>query len=409
MAAPTSLRNALVLVHRWFGLAAALFLFVAGLTGAVISWDHELDGWLNPQFFEARTQGQAKPAFELAARVEAADARVRVSYLPLNVEPGHALNMSVSPRVDARTGALFEPGYNQVAIDPATGEIQGQREWGAISLDRENLLPFLYKLHYSLHLPQIGTFELGIWVFGLIAIGWVIDCAIALWISFPSAAAWRKSFAFRFRKGGYPLVFDAHRSGGVWLWPLLLIIAITSVSMNLGNEVTRPVVSWFSTLSPSPFASRTPAEPTKPIEPRLGFSQAVSLAEQEARRRGWTLPAGGVFYSADFGIYGVGFFEPGNDHGDGGLGNPWLYFDGLDGSVAGEVVPGEGSAGDLFMQLQFPLHSGRIAGVWGRALMSVLGLAVATLSVTGVVIWLRKRRARAVRLSIASSPYQLQS
>ncbi|MGA0610255.1 PepSY-associated TM helix domain-containing protein [Caldimonas sp. KR1-144] len=388
------MRRALVLVHRWFGLAAAAFLFVAGLTGAVISWDHELDGWLNPQFFEARSEGPAKPTLELAAQVEAADARVRVTYLPLNVEPGHALGMSVAPRVDPKTGALFEPGYNQVAVDPATGEVQGRREWGAISLDRENLLPFLYKLHYSLHLPEFGAFRLGVWLFGLIAIGWVIDCAIALAISFPSPAAWRKSFAFRWRKGGYPLVFDAHRSGGVWLWPLLLIIAITSVSMNLGNEVTRPVVSWFSTLSPSPFASRAPAPLNQPVEPKLGFAQAIALAKDEASRRGWTLPAGAVFYSPDFGIYGVGFFEPGNDHGDGGLGNPWLYFDALDGRPAGEVVPGEGSAGDLFMQLQFPLHSGRIAGVAGRALMSVLGLSVATLSVTGVVIWLRKRRAR---------------
>jgi uncharacterized iron-regulated membrane protein len=43
----------MVMLHRWFGLAAALFLFVSGLTGAVISWDHELDAWLNPQLFQA--------------------------------------------------------------------------------------------------------------------------------------------------------------------------------------------------------------------------------------------------------------------------------------------------------------------------------------------------------------------
>ena len=34
-------------VHRWMGLTVALFLIVAGLTGAVISWDHEIDEWLN--------------------------------------------------------------------------------------------------------------------------------------------------------------------------------------------------------------------------------------------------------------------------------------------------------------------------------------------------------------------------
>ena len=37
------MRFAFVLAHRWLGLALATFLFVAGLTGAVISWGHELD------------------------------------------------------------------------------------------------------------------------------------------------------------------------------------------------------------------------------------------------------------------------------------------------------------------------------------------------------------------------------
>jgi uncharacterized iron-regulated membrane protein len=48
------MRSVLVLLHRWFGLATALFLFVAGATGAVISWDHELDEWLNPQLYPSR-------------------------------------------------------------------------------------------------------------------------------------------------------------------------------------------------------------------------------------------------------------------------------------------------------------------------------------------------------------------
>ena len=46
------------------------------------------------------------------------------------------------------------------------------------------------------------------------------------------------------------------------------------------------------------------------------------------------------------------------------------------------------------MQAQFPLHSGRILGLPGRILISTMGLVVAALSVTGVVIWYRKRRAR---------------
>ena len=91
----------------------------------------------------------------------------------------------------------------------------------------------------------------------------------------------------------------------------------------------------------------------------------------------------------------MGFFRAGDDHGDGTLGNPYLYFDGRTGRPAGDYLPGQGSAGDIFLAAQFPLHSGRILELPGRILVSCLGLLIATLSATGVVIWARKRKARA--------------
>jgi len=388
------LRRILVKLHRWFGLGAAAFLFLAGITGAVISWDHELDARLNPGMFRARTAGAPKPVAELIARVESADPRVRVTFAPLEIEPGHTLMVSVAPRIDPGTGRAFEPGYNQVALDPSTGEIQGRREWGRASLSRENLLPFLYKLHYSMHLPRKGGIELGVWLMGLVALAWVADSFIALTISFPAAAAWARSLRFRWREGGSRLVFDLHRSGGVWVWPLVLMLAVTSVGMNLNREVMRPVVSWFSDLSPSPFANRPMAGPARPVEPRIPMAQVLDLARAEARNRGWTAPAGGVFLSTEFGVWGVGFFERDRSHGDGGLGNPWLYFDSRTGEAAGSDVPGTGSAGDLFMQAMFPLHSGRLLGTPGRILMSMMGLAIAMFSATGVMIWARRLRGR---------------
>jgi uncharacterized iron-regulated membrane protein len=93
-------------------------------------------------------------------------------------------------------------------------------------------------------------------------------------------------------------------------------------------------------------------------------------------------------------LFGVGLFSPGDEHGDGGLGNPWLRFDATTGTYLGAELPGQGSAGDVFLQLQFPLHSGRIAGTAGRVAVSVLGLLIVLLSVTGILIWARKRRAR---------------
>jgi len=388
------MRPALVLLHRWFGLATAVFLFIAGATGALISWDHELDAWLNPQLFHAHSAGQpALPGLELANRLEKADPRLRVGYVLTATEPGHTALMSVEGRIDPASGKPYELGFNQVALDPATAQVQGKRQWGDISLRRENLLPFLYKLHYTMHIPDGWGIELGVWLMGLIGIVWTLDCVIALWLSFPNWRSWRKSFAFRWRQGGHKLNFDLHRSGGVWVWLLLLVLAVTSVSMNLNTQVMRPLVASLSPLTPDAFSSRTPRPPEQAVEPRVSREQVLALAQAEGRRRGWTQPAGGVFYSSAFGLYGVGFFDAGNDHGDGGLGNAWLYYDAVHGAPAGDRVPGSGSAGDIFLQAQFPLHSGRILGLPGRILISLMGALVAMLSVTGLLIWLRKRRA----------------
>ncbi len=390
------LRGALVALHRWFGLFIAGFLFVAGLTGAIISWDHELDEWLNPDMFHARSGDLAAThtPLQLANQLEADDPHMMVTWLPLDREPGHTLTMFSRATLNPQTGKAYPQEFNQMAVDPVSGEIQAKRFWGAVSLSRENLLPFLYKLHYSLHIPDGFGLELGILLFGIVGIVWAIDAFIALWISFPKLASWRKSFAFRMKQGPYKRNFDLHRSGGVWLWLLLLMLAITSVSMNLNYQVMRPLVSIFSELTPRPFMVRMPRAPDEPIKPVVSREEVLRLAQAEAVQRGWREPAGAIFYSPEFGVYGVGFFEVGHDHGDGGLGNPWLYFDGPDGKFLGAEVPGTGTAGDIFMQAQFPLHSGRILGLPGRILISIMGLVVAILSITGIYIWLKKSRAR---------------
>lgn len=397
------LRPTLVLLHRWFGLVAAIFLFIAGSTGALIAWDHELDGLLNPRFHEA--QHPERPALsplELAARFEASDPRLRVRYMPLALEPGEALSLFVEPRVDPASGQLHDLGFDEVVLDPATGEVQGKRRWGIPSLARENVMSFLYRLHYSLHLGDpLSMLPLGMLLMGIVAVAWTIDAFVAIVLSFPSKKTWRKSFLVRTSQGAYRFNFDLHRAAGVWAWPLLLVLAVSAVALNLGDQVMRPLVSLFSPLAEDPMRRVIP----EAGEPKLERADAIERAREAATARGIVAPPGSVFYASLAAAYGVGFHEPGAGHGDEGLGVPWLYVDARSGELLGAHVPGEGSAGDVFMQIQFPLHSGRIAGLPGRILVSLLGLLVATLSVTGVIIWARKRIAneRTARARVASA------
>jgi uncharacterized iron-regulated membrane protein len=150
--------------------------------------------------------------------------------------------------------------------------------------------------------------------------------------------------------------------------------------------VFRPAMSLVTPLTKSPF---DPTEARAAADPRVSFATVVASARDEAARRGWQRPFD-VFHSPEFNMYGVGF----GDHHAAGIGVPYLYFDAQTGHVQGQTVPGHGRAGDVFLQWLFPLHSGQIAGLPGRILISLSGIAVAVLSVTGVVIWAKKRRGR---------------
>ncbi len=164
--------------------------------------------------------------------------------------------------------------------------------------------------------------------------------------------------------------------------------------MNLNNEVVRPILSRLSTLTVDAFDDRSPAALNKPIVPKLSFAEAIDIASAEARQRGWSEPAGAAFYGRLYGLYSINFFHPGDDHGSGGMGVKMIFLDAASGALQGRRVPWEGTAADIFMQLQFPLHSGRIAGVPGQIFLSFMGLVVALLSATGIVVWFKKRAAR---------------
>ena len=123
----------------------------------------------------------------------------------------------------------------------------------------------------------------------------------------------------------------------------------------------------------------------------------MDAAQAEADQRGWAKPVGSMWYAREFGIYRAEFYHPDEGHGAGGVGHKALFFDSLDGQLLGDWQPWQGTAADVFVQAQFPLHSGRILGLPGRILISFMGIVVAALSITGVVIWWRKRRARRAR------------
>lgn len=103
---------------------------------------------------------------------------------------------------------------------------------------------------------------------------------------------------------------------------------------------------------------------------------------------------GFIGYLPKQGVYRVGFQQAGRGETAFVLGFEQVFLDADSGQLKGRRGYDSGTPADRFLAWQFPLHSGQILGLPCRGLICITGLVAAMLSVTGVIIWLRKHSAR---------------
>jgi uncharacterized iron-regulated membrane protein len=252
-------RQLWVVMHRWAGLTIALFLTVAGTTGIFLAWFDELDAALAPKLHVvAPPSPGADPLDPLVLRRQllARYSGGVIDRLPLRVEPGRSIRLEVERR-DPGTGATrpWSDNWDELFVDPYTGKELGRRKWGGISEGRVSLMPFLYRLHYSFALG-----DWGILAFGIAVLIWTLDCFVGFYLTFPiqirrtvnDAPAghpgwwerWKPSWLVRWSASAYKVNFDLHRAGGLWIWPILLVFAWSSVGFNL-PQVYNPAEDRF--------------------------------------------------------------------------------------------------------------------------------------------------------------------
>lgn len=403
------MRPALVHVHRFMGLATALFLLVAGLTGSVLAFYEDLDEVFAPSLYRAvapSAEAQPLDAFTLRERALVQIPGAAITYLPLHVEP--ARNLSFFFR-SADGGAPLE--FDNVFIDPYTGDVAGIRKFGDLSEGVVNTIPFLYRLHYQLALGTVGTV-----LMGLVALAWTLDCFIGLYLTFPlrikrkgmerrpprRALAswlkrWRPAWAVRWPSTSYKLNVDLHRAGGLWIWAMLLVLAWSGVAFNLREEAYDPVMGLVFEMESA--TDSIPALPAPLYEPPIGFRDAAAIGATLASRqtRQHDLEAGdgyALYYHAGKGVYHYTFASRADIRDDP---SSRVMFSARDGSFAGLALPNRESAGNQITTWILALHTAEVGGLAMQIFICALGLVVALLSVTGIVIWWKKRSARAQR------------
>lgn len=406
------MRRWLVWGHRVAGLFMAGFLVVAGLTGALLAWYQEFDAALNPQLLRVEPPVPGAPMLAplvLRERVQASYPAALASFVPLDTAPGHAAVFFLRTRPDPAGGRPTPLAQDQVFIDPYTGAVLGDRLWGAWGEGWRHVMPFVYRLHSDLALGGFGHH-----LFGIVALLWTLDCFVGAWLTLPArrraAAAstgtappahrspgwwsrWAPAWRVRWRSGRYKLAFDLHRAGGLWPWVLLFVFAWSSVAFNLG-EVYDPVMK---ALFPSQ-VEQVAAEPgPKTAEATMPWEQALATGRAHmqtlAQTRGFTVlnehrlsldPRHGQY------TYRVRSDRDLRERRPATL----VSFDAASGALTARYVPTGEALGDTLTSWMVTLHLADIGGWPYRLAVTLLGVAIAVLSVTGLIVWWKKRRAR---------------
>jgi uncharacterized iron-regulated membrane protein len=393
------LRRVSILLHRWIGLTMAGFLIVVGLTGSLLAFLPELNQLIAPALFP----GPHGPELDPVTLMRKAEADV----------PGMRANtIYLGYLGTAQIGFEPLPGaarldFDQIYLDSVTGEELGRVKRSLLPSSAGEITPFIYRLHYELALGEIGG-----WILGLIALAWTLDCFVAFYLTLPPTGGqarksylsrWKPSWLVKTRGSFYRINFDLHRASGLWLWITLLIFAWSSVFMDLNGFYTRATrlfldfeqPMWARAVGPIPDRS-------DPMELEPAYANAQRLMKEQASQLGFEIERPLAFYL----MREKGVFEyrvrSSRDIGD-KYGSTEIHFDSHSGALVSVSVPTGHRSGDTLTTWLVELHMANVFGLPYKLFVCSLGIIIAMLSITGVYIWWKKRRARVVHSTRAAA------
>lgn len=357
------MRHLFIILHKYIGLTLGLLLAVIGLTGSLLVFDHALDEMVAPQTVPANAPGDAAP---LQAVVAAARAAVPGEPEPTRI---HLARQPGSPHMVRFPGPPGAPGPVEVSVAPVGAEVLAVRQWG------EYPVSWVYRLHYTLLAGTTGKYVVG--ASGLFLL---FFCLSGLYIWWPRRGQWRQALTIKRGSGAFRLNYDLHKTIGLYLLPVLAVVAFSGVSLVFHG----PVESLVGSVLP---LDERPSPSSEPGGVPLTVDQAVA----EGRKAFPDAALKRVFLPQNpTDSYRLALNQ---------AGEPWsahavttVWVDQYGGEVLATWDALRIASGSRFLAWQFPLHNGDALGLPGRWLVFLSGLMPVLLFGTGVYMWWRKRR-----------------
>jgi uncharacterized iron-regulated membrane protein len=392
----------LLWLHRWTGLTLTIFLVLVGVTGSILAFKTKFDRLINPEIYATPKAGISPldPA-TLAERAEAQFPNIRVGFFA--VEP-EQVEIHCVARIDRATGKPYQLDFDRLFLDPYTGEVLGHRRFGDLSEGRINIMPFIYNLHASMAMGSTGG-----WILGIVALIWTLDSFVGFYLTLPRGVGsfwkrWKHAWSVKWRSTVFRINFDLHRASGLWFWLLVFVFAWSSVMLALLPVYERVTATLFDYEPAGAMMSYILPQPK--YNPRLGWHDAQAAGErlmaEEAAKHHLTITRPfGMGYIPAFGVYtyDVRTKQDIRSHGwDTGV---WV--DGDTGELRKVFLPYGEHTGNTISTILWGLHYGDIRDMLAyRTLVFVFGFVIVILSITGVYIWWKKRKAQELAKSRAS-------
>lgn len=353
-------------VHLWIGVGLLVALVPLSVTGSILVWHDQLDRVLYSQRYAVTGSMVSMPVDAYAAAAQSAFGdRARLTQVRLPQKAGDPV-VAVG-RMPGKPGPNGRPRSLNAWIDPPTARVLDTAEVA------KGFSMVLHRVHGTLLIPDVGRKVVG-WL------GWAmfISSATGLWLWWPRNGGFLKGL--RWRRGASTL-FNLHHMVGFWICIPLAVLSLTGVYISF-PQTSRAVFG----LPAQPPRATGPDRFAPPVAPRLTLNQAMAAAQLTVKGPvvEVTLPT-----KIKNPVWRIGIKAP-------GLERPTIVqiIDATGAVKASQERAGERGARDDISPLMRKIHDGAGMGPVWQSIIFLGGIAPAVLSVSGLIIWLRRRARR---------------
>ena len=357
-------------IHWILGITAGLVLAVVGVTGAMIGFEAEILRAINPSIRASAVDGPTAAPSKLIDAARAAHAGYNARNLAWEGD---------DEPVVVRLAKGSERGGLEVALDPHTAAVLGTPRG-------KDVFDVAEQVHRNLAAGPVGKQIVGASTAILLVLA--ITGIILRW---PRRSSWRTWLTFNPKLRGRGFLWHLHSATATWLLAFYLIAALTGLWWSY--DFYRSAINSMAGVS-GPL--RRPGGDVKSDLPAATIDQAWSLFRREASNA--TRASFGLNGAADAPVE-IRYQTPESPHE-----RAWntLRIDAANDTVLSRELYAELPPGRRFVFSIFPLHSGGFFGWPGRLVMAFAALMMPFFAVTGLLLWIARRRNAALRVEAAA-------